>query len=64
MSQPSLPVVVVASGGIPVVNVTTEPPFGALPATVVTDNGLAVTIASNGMGLPMTLLNPDGSAYS
>jgi hypothetical protein len=57
-------VVVVASGGLPVVNVTTAPPQGALPATVVTALGIPVTIASNGSGIPMTLLNPNGTPYS
>lgn len=63
MPQSSAPVVVVASGGIPVVNVTTAPPFGAVPATVVSANGIAVTIVS-ARGTPMTLLNPNGTPYT
>lgn len=62
MPQTCLPVVVMASGGIPVVSVTTAPPYGALPATVVTSNGLGITIVSAN-GQPMTLLNPNGTPY-
>jgi hypothetical protein len=62
MPQTSLPVVVMASGGLAVVNVTTAPAMGALPATVVTSNGLGITIVTAN-GLPMTLLNTDGTPY-
>lgn len=58
----SLPVVIMTSGGKPVVNVTTAPPFGALPATVVSQLGLGITIVAAN-GLPMTLLNPNGTPY-
>lgn len=60
----SLAVTVVSSGGRPVVNVTTAPPSGAFPATVVSAYGIPVTIAVNGIGQPMTLLNPNGTPYS
>ena len=63
MPQTSAPVVIMASGGIPVVNVTTAPPFGAVLATVVTALGIGITIVTAG-GTPMTLLNPDGTPYS
>jgi hypothetical protein len=62
MPQTSMPVVVMASGGIPVVNVTTAPPFGSLPATVVTANGIGITVVSAN-GMPLTLLNPNGTPY-
>ena len=62
MAQTSAPVVVLASGGIPVVNVTTAPPVGAFPATVVPTFGIGITIVSSG-GMPMTLLNPNGTPY-
>lgn len=62
MPQTCAPVVVMASGGIPVVNVTTAPPFGAVPAMVVTALGLGITIVASG-GVPMTLLNPNGTPY-
>jgi hypothetical protein len=62
MPQTSAPVVVMAAGGIPVVNVTTAPPFGAVPATVVTAFGIGITIVAAG-GTPMTLLNPNGTPY-
>jgi hypothetical protein len=61
MATPDLqgvPVVVVASGGIPVVNGTIGTPM------TVGDNdiGTAVTIVS-AFGLPVVLLNQDGTAY-
>jgi hypothetical protein len=62
MAVTALPVVVVASGGLAVVQVTTAPAIGALPATVVTALGLPITLVS-ALGLPMTLMNPDGSEY-
>ena len=51
-------VVVVASGGIPVVNGTSG------TGLTVSDNGLgqAVTIVS-ALGIPVVLLNTDGTAY-
>lgn len=57
------PVVIMASGGIPVVNVSTNPPFGAVPATVVTALGVGITIVTS-RGVPMTLLNPNGTPYT
>jgi hypothetical protein len=62
MSQQSRPVVVVASGGLPVVNVGATPPFGALPATVVTQFGIAITLVA-ALGIPMSLWKTDGTAY-
>ena len=62
MPQTSTPVVIMASGGMPVVNVTTAPPFGAKPATVVTALGKGITLVS-ALGVPMTLLNPNGTPY-
>jgi hypothetical protein len=52
------PVVVVASGGKPVVNVT-----GATPATPVDTLGQPITLVDD-LGLPMTLINADGSAWA
>lgn len=62
MAETSAPVVVMSSGGIPVVNVTTAPTFGAVPATVVTQLGIGITIVS-ARGTPMTLRNPNGTPY-
>lgn len=63
MPETSQPVVVVSSGGLAVVQVTTAPEVGALPGTVVTALGLPITLVS-ALGLPMTLRNPDGSTYT
>jgi hypothetical protein len=52
------PVVVLASGGKPVVNVT-----GAQPATPVDTLGMPITLVDT-LGMPMTLINEDGSAWS
>lgn len=61
MSTPAAqgaPVVVVASGGIPVINVA-----GAVPMTVGDDlMGTAVTIVTQN-GTPVTLLKTDGTTY-
>jgi hypothetical protein len=62
MPQTSRPVVIMASGGLPVINVTTAPPFGAAPATVVTQLGKGITLVS-ALGVPMTLLKTDGTPY-
>lgn len=53
------PVVVVASGGIPVSTTTL-----GTPMTVATNGfGTAVTIVSSG-GAPVVLLNEDGTTYT
>lgn len=61
MATPNLqgaPVVVVASGGIPVVNGT-----NGVGMTVAANGiGKAITLVAN-LGIPVTLLNPDGTAY-
>jgi hypothetical protein len=52
------PVVVMTSGGQPVVNVT-----GATPATPVSSGGVGITLVNN-LGVPMSLVNVDGTAWS
>jgi hypothetical protein len=51
------PVVIMASGGKPVVNVT-----GATPATPVDTLGVGITLVET-LGVPMTLINLDGTAW-
>lgn len=56
-----IPVVVVASGGVPVVNTSS-----GLPMDVATNGfGIPVTIATNGFGIPANLngYNPSPGGY-
>lgn len=58
LANQGAPVVVVAAGGLPIINVA-----GAAPMTV-GDNlmGTAITIVTAN-GTPATLLKPDGTSY-
>ena len=61
MATPNLQgasVVVVASGGLPVVNGT----LGKSMTVAANGIGQAITIVTN-LGIPVVLLNPDGTAY-
>lgn len=56
MPVPALPVVTVASGGLPVVDVTATKPLLGRPVTEATNGrGLAITVVAAGKsGLPIT----------
>lgn len=54
------PIVLIASGGVPV-TYSAKPDF-ALPFVVVTANAFAATLVDAG-GLPVALLNADGTPY-
>lgn len=54
-----IPVVVVASGGLPVANTTRG--AAATPNSV---GGMPITIVTDGTGLPLSLVNDDLSAWS
>jgi hypothetical protein len=57
----ALPVVTVASGGLPVVDVTAAAPLRGMPITeVVGGRGMAVTKVSGTLGLPVTYVTADG----
>jgi hypothetical protein len=56
----ALPVVTVASGGLPVVDMTATAPLRGLPITEVTSRGMAVTKVSGTLGLPVTYVTADG----
>lgn len=60
MADPAgIPVVVVASGGIAVTQVSTK---DAQVMTPIGDGGVAITLVASG-GIPANLVNEDGSAY-
>ena len=53
------PVVTVAAGGLPVVDVTATTPKMGLPVTEAANGrGLPVTKVANGRGLPVTFVSP------
>jgi hypothetical protein len=56
----SKPVVIMASGGLPVAQVAASAKTG-IPATVVTSLGMGITLLATGK--PMVLWNADGTEY-
>lgn len=57
-------VTIVASGGLPVINVDTSGDVSpAYPAYVADADGYPVTLVSDN-GVPVTLLNPDGTVWT
>jgi SPRY domain len=56
----ALPVVTVASGGLPVVDVTASVPTRGMPITEVASRGMAVTKVGGTLGLPVTYVTADG----
>ena len=61
-SPPAKPVNVVASGGLPVVQLASTSRIAGVTLTPTTAPGLKITLVSAN-GLPAALINEDGSDY-